>query len=263
MAIAHKIFISKTLSNKLIRELKAADIKIEINKFIIRLLIAAFVLSFLILLIFFRDDIRFLEGGSFTKALTQYWLLSLFISILILLFFAYSLIVLRKYKRKKEVENVLADYLQLVSANLNAGMPIDQALWYAVRERFGILAEEIEIVARKTLAGVDLEDALIEFSQKYDSDMLKKAVVLLIEGMRAGGELATVVNKIAWSIKEDQILNREMSAEVMTYSIFIIFASLFAAPLFYALANRIIIIMAEVTSKISVENIVGVTTQIP
>ena len=42
---------------------------------------------------------------------------------------------------------VLADFLGLTSSNISAGMPIDRALWFAVRPKFGILAREIEEVA--------------------------------------------------------------------------------------------------------------------
>ena len=262
MAVASKIFLTRKVNDRLTKELIAANINISLTKFIRINVIATIILSFIILL-FFRGNLEPLERSSFILALIGYWLLSLLISLVIILFFAYSLITVRKVKRKKEVELVLPDYLQLVSANLNAGMPIDQALWYAVRERFGILNEEIEIIARKTLSGEDLEQALVEFSEKYDSEILKKSIVLLIEGLKAGGELSLVVNKIAWGIKEDQILSKEIAAEVTTYTIFIIVAALFAAPLLYALSNRMIIIMSEITSKIDVQNIVGVSSQIP
>src|SRR3989344_6307940 len=198
MAVASKIFLTRKINDRLTKTLIAADINISLTKFIRINVIATIILSFIILL-FFRGSLKPLEGSSFILALVGYWFLSLLISFIIIFFFAYSLITVRKAKRKKEVEIVLPDYLQLVSANLNAGMPIDQALWYAVRERFGILNEEIEIIARKTLSGEDLEQALVEFSESFDSDLLKKSIILLIEGLKSGGALAPLVNKIAWN----------------------------------------------------------------
>src|SRR5690606_31700886 len=76
------------------------------------------------------------------------------------------------YNRTKEIEEVLPEFLQLTSANISAGMPIDRALWFAVRPKFGVLAKEIEAVAKSTLAGDDLEKALKDFAQKYDSSQL-------------------------------------------------------------------------------------------
>jgi hypothetical protein len=181
----------------------------------------------------------------------------------IIIFYFYSKIALKKVKRKKEIEFVLSDYLELVAANLTAGMPIDQAMWYAIRERFGILAKEIEIVAKKVIGGEDLELALLEFTNKYDSDLLKKSIMLLIEGLRAGGELSGIVNKIAWNIKETQLIEKEIKAEITTYVIFITFASVIIAPFLYALSHRIIIIMGDIIGKVDINTISNGASNIP
>ncbi|MEK6907338.1 MAG: type II secretion system F family protein [Nanoarchaeota archaeon] len=241
-------------------ELTRADLKISIKKLTIQGSLATFILSFIIIL-FFRNNLKL--ASNFTIALIQYYFISLLIALIIVIFFIYSRITLKKIKRKKEIENVLSDYLQLVATNLNAGMPIDQAMWYAVRERYGILAQEVEIVARKVAGGIDLEQALLEFADKYDSELLKRSMILLIEGLRSGGELSSLVDKISWNVKETQILEKEISAEVTTYVIFITAAAIFIAPFLYALSHRIIIIMADILSKIDVESLAGLSSNVP
>jgi len=57
-------------------------------------------------------------------------------------------------------------------------MTIDRALWYAVRPRFGVLANEIEIVAKETMRGQDLKIALQNFADKYDSILLKNKILV-------------------------------------------------------------------------------------
>ena len=81
------------------------------------------------------------------------WLITWFV------FFFYLDMIM--YNRKVKVEAVLADFLQLTSANVRAGMTIDKALWFAIRPRFGILAKEIEQVAKETMTGKPLEVALM------------------------------------------------------------------------------------------------------
>ena len=105
--------------------------------------------------------------------------------------------------------------------------------------------------------------ALLEFGKSYDSDLLHKSVILLIEGIKSGGELSSLVNNISWNIKETQLLEKEIAAETTTYTVFVVFASLFAAPALYALAHRIILIMTTVTSKIDTSAAAGVITPIP
>ena len=68
-------------------------------------------------------------------------------------------------------------------------MTIDKALWYAVRPKFGVLANEIETVAKETMKGEDLKIALQKFADKYDSILLKRSISLLSEGIDAGGEI--------------------------------------------------------------------------
>ena len=246
----------KKFENELIK----SDIKIDVNKLLIQSSIGTFVLSIIILL-FFMTQLKL--AANFTSSLISFYMLSLLIALAIAIFFIYSWITLKKIKRKKEIENVLADYLQLVATNLNAGMPIDQAMWYAVRERFGILANEVEVIARKVTSGYDLEQALMEFTDKYDSDLLKKSMVLLVEGLKSGGELAGLVSKISWNIKETQVLEREISAEVTTYVIFITLAAIIIAPFLYALSHRIIILMSEILASINVESIAGLGNNLP
>jgi Flp pilus assembly protein TadB len=163
---------------------------------------------------------------------------------------------LRIYRRRQQIEEVLPDFLQLTSSNISAGMPIDRALWFAVRPRFGILAKEIEEVAKKTVAGEDLSAALKAFSDKYDSPVLSRSINLLLEGLAAGGEMAELLNKIAVNIQELKIMKKEMAASVMTYVIFITFAAILAAPFLFALATQLLIIITKIMGSLG-ENATG------
>jgi len=154
------------------------------------------------------------------------------------------------FQRTKAVEGVFPDFLQLTSANISAGMPVDKALWYAVRPGFGVLAKEIEHVAKNTMAGEDLSVALTTFAKKYDSKIIQRSISLLLEGMAAGGEMADLLNKISLNIEEEKILQKEMAASVTTYVIFITFATIVAAPVLFALANQLLRVIKEITSKL-------------
>lgn len=158
----------------------------------------------------------------------------------------YLFLDLNIYKRTNEVEEVLPDFLQLTSANISAGMPIDQALWYAVRPKFGVLAKEIEEVAKSTIAGEDLETSLKDFSNKYDSPILKRSVSLMIEGMRSGGEIADLLSRISIDIQETKLMRKEIGASIMTYVIFITFASIVAAPFLFALSTELLRIIQTI-----------------
>ncbi|MBI2651440.1 type II secretion system F family protein [Candidatus Woesearchaeota archaeon] len=178
------------------------------------------------------------------------WVLVFIILLFMLWLLFYIIIDLRIFKRKIDIEDVLPDYLQLTSSNIKAGMTIDRALWYAVRPRFGVLANEIEMVAKETMRGEDLKNALQKFADKYDSVMLKRSISLLIEGIEAGGEIGELLNKIAINIQENKLMKREMAANVMTYIIFISFATIAAAPVLFALSGVLIKVITNLGTNL-------------
>ncbi len=192
----------------------------------------------------------------------------LWIFIFIILIFAmwmifYLAVDLHIFRRKVEMEDVLPDFLQLTAANINAGMTIDRALWFAVRPRFGVLAKEIEIVAKETMSGVDLNKALKRFADRYDSLILKRSISMLIEGIEAGGEIGDLLNRIALNIQEQKSLLKEMSANVTTYVIFITFATLAAAPFLFAMSGVLISVVENIGSVLGTTSKVATSVGIP
>ena len=157
------------------------------------------------------------------------------------------------YQRKKEIEKVFPDFLQLTAANINAGMPIDRALWFAIRPRFGILAKEMEDVAKATIVGEKLGSALEEFAKKYESMTVKRSINLILEGIKSGGEIGELLTKVSSNIRETQIIKKEMAANVTTYVIFILFATLVAAPFMFGLTTELIVIMKSIMADVNID----------
>lgn len=165
--------------------------------------------------------------------------------------FLYLYFNIKNYNRTKQIESILPDFLQLAAANMRSGMMIDKALWAAVRPQFGILSKEIEIAAKKTITGQNIADALNEFADKYDSEMLRRSMHLLIEGMDSGGKVADLLSKISWNLRESELMRQEMAASVVTYAIFISFTVLLAAPFLFGLSYTLLTIIQEILPNIS------------
>ena len=128
----------------------------------------------------------------------------------------YIAVDLKIFQRKVDIEEVLPYFLQLTASNINAGMTIDRALWFAVRPRFGVLANEIENIAKETMSGADLKISLEKFAARYDSVTLKRTVSMINEGIEAGGRIGELLNRIALDIQEQKAMLKEMSANVTT-----------------------------------------------
>ncbi len=239
--------------------LEKAGIDVESGKFslyVFRLAVFINLVISLYLIYRFSTDMK-IDVLYVTIAMTFVWVIAFFFILFIVWFFIFVMIDLRVFKRRIGIEDVLPDFLQLTSANIRAGMPLDKALWYAVRPRFGVLANEIEMVAKETMSGEDLDSALTRFADKYDSAVLKRSINLLIESYNAGGEIGDILNKIADNIKENQIMKKEMSANVTTYAIFIGFATVLAAPILFALSGQFLIVVNKILSTIDVKDMQG------
>ncbi|MFH1682466.1 MAG: hypothetical protein ABIA37_01595, partial [Candidatus Woesearchaeota archaeon] len=118
------------------------------------------------------------EDFSLTYALVILlfiWTLGFAAILMSLWLILYIVVDYKIYLRKVGIEEVFPDFLQLTSANIRSGMPIDQALWHAIRPNFGVLAKEMADVAKQTMSGTDLEKALQDFAAKYDSTLLKRS----------------------------------------------------------------------------------------
>jgi len=216
--------------------------------------VACIIVNIVITIYAFQRLYESLQANYFFIAilLLFIWTFIFLVVIFIMWFMFYLMLDLTIFHRRQKMEEVLPDFLQLASSNIRAGMTIDQALWFAVRPRFGVLAKEIEEAAKRTFAGEPLEVALRHLVHKYDSKVLERSINLLIEGLRAGGEMGALMNKIAGNIQETNLIKKEMAANVTTYVIFISFATLIAAPFLFGMAFQLIIVIQEVFSRVNI-----------
>ncbi len=153
---------------------------------------------------------------------------------------AYAILSMMADKRSDEVEATLPDVLQIVSANISAGMTPYNALWVSARKEFGALAEEIKVAQKETLGGKPFAEALRDLGQRVRSNVLQRTVRLLIQGMKAGGELPNILQGIANDIRQMRLLQKEMAANTMSYTLFILFGMLLGAPLLFSVSIQFV-----------------------
>jgi len=201
--------------------------------------------------------------GAVATSIIVLWVFVFVLLIFALWIIFYIAVDLKIFRRKVDIEEVLPDFLQLTASNINAGMTIDRALWFAVRPRFGVLAKEVEMVAKETMGGVDLKAALEKFAARYDSAVLKRSISMLNEGIEAGGETGGLLNRIAANIQEQRALVKEMSANVTTYVIFISFATVAAAPFLFALSGVLIQVVQNLGSSLGSTTSAAASAGIP
>ncbi len=169
-----------------------------------------------------------------------------FFIILVIYFF----LDIRIYKRKRELENRLQEYLSLVSTNLKGGMSFDNALWAAIKPQFGILAKEITLVSKKVLTGNDVGEALEEFADKYNSPILKRSIDLLVSEIESGGNISKVIDSAVEDLQKANMLKAELAASTLSFTIFIMAIVIFIAPGLFALSLELLKIVTSLSSTV-------------
>lgn len=164
----------------------------------------------------------------------------------------YFFVDLKIFSRTQKMEQVLPDFLEMVGTNLRGGMSFEQSLWASITPEFSVLADEISLTAKKVLTGTELSVALNEFSQKYDSDTLKRTMSLIVGEIDSGGAIADVLDRIIMDMKETRKLRQEMATAVLSYMIFIAAVVIVIGPGLFALSFNIMTIIAEFASRLAV-----------
>ena len=178
------------------------------------------------------------------------WAIIHLVVLFVFIFIIYFFLNIKVYKRTKEIESKLADFLILVSTNLKGGLSLEQGLWAAIRPEFGLLAEEMTLVSKRVMTGNDLTEALNEFVEKYDSPLLQRNFSLIIGEVETGGKIVTIIDKVIESLKKTKALKDEMSSAAVSYMIFIGVIVIVVAPALFALAFRLLFIITTFTSSI-------------
>jgi Flp pilus assembly protein TadB len=164
----------------------------------------------------------------------------------------YFFVDLKIFSRTQKMEQVLPDFLEMVATNLRGGMSFEQSLWASITPEFSVLADEISLTAKKVLTGTELSVALQEFSEKYDSDTLKRTMSLIIGEVDAGGAIADVLDRIIMNMKDTRKLRQEMATSVLSYMIFIAAVVVVIGPGLFALSFNIMTIIAEFATRLAV-----------
>jgi hypothetical protein len=170
-------------------------------------------------------------------------------------FVAYLIAYFKAEDRRKKVDEALPDMLQLIAANLRAGMTPFQALKLSARDEFGPLKDEVECATSKALGVASFSAALLSISKSVKSDTLDRSMKLFTTAMRSGGHLAQLLEELSNDISTSMELKRELITNTKTYTMFIMFTIVIGAPLLLAIAINFLGIVTELQQETSASTV--------
>lgn len=173
-----------------------------------------------------------------------------FLVFIVLNLFFYFKISLKATNRIKKMEKIFPDVISLMSSNLRAGMTIDKSFFLSAREEFAPLDEEILKTGKQIATGSEVVHAFKEMSDRIGSEKISKIVLLIISGLKAGGNVSDLLAETSANMREKEFIEKRATSQILMYVIFIFFAIGVGAPFLFALSSVLVDIVIGLSSTI-------------
>jgi tight adherence protein B len=185
----NRVIESQDLTTRLSTEIARADLKLKPAEFV-----AAWIAS-----PFFFVAGAFILGTVFSGLRHP---IALAVVFLIGAYFPRFYLGYRQRKRLKAFATQLPDTITLLANSLRAGSSFLQGIELVTREAQPPISEEFERVVREMSLGVALQPALNNLSRRVASEDVELMVTAINIQSQVGGNLATVLDSIAFTIRE-------------------------------------------------------------
>lgn len=116
----------------------------------------------------------------------------------------------RSTRRQRAFANELPDFLALLASGLRGGLSFNHALESAAGDGRGEVARQMRRALREVQVGTLLDDALMDCADRMDSEDLRWTVTALSIQREVGGNLSTILDTAAATIKGREELRREV-----------------------------------------------------
>jgi len=185
--------------------------RFEINKTEIIGLIVALITAVLALIFLRRNILYFILGISFIIAGFPFFLFLIFES-----------------NKMAEKERMFLEFSRNLVENVRAGTPISKSILNVQTKDYGALNPHIHKLANQISIGIPIKVSFETFARDIGSDIISKAINIISESEKAGGQIEDILDAVVNSVSQIQVLKKERKSAMYTlvvqgYIIFLIF----------------------------------------
>lgn len=144
------------------------------------------------------------------------------------------------YMKARDVEETLPEALELLASNVKAGLPLKESLQLLMTEEFGQLGVEMSTAVTEMNTGTPIADALKATRRRVASVLYGKTIETLCRSIESGVSLDKMCSELAHNINDMQNIRREIRSSTVTYTLFLTFAAMIAAPILFALSTFLV-----------------------
>jgi archaellum biogenesis protein FlaJ (TadC family) len=131
-------------------------------------------------------------------------------------------------QKEQKVNELFLEFTRNLAESVATGTPISKGIVNMKKKNYGELNPYIKKLANQIELGIPVDQAFQTFSKEVDSTVIKRAIALIREAEKAGGEIDYILDSTAKSISEVEKLKKERRSAiygliVQGYIIFFIF----------------------------------------
>ena len=112
-------------------------------------------------------------------------------------------------KKEEEVSKMFLEFSRNLAESVSTGTPISRSIINMSRKNYGPLTPHIKKLANQISLGIPVNAAMRTFSFEIGNPVISRAVALIGEAERAGGEIGFILESTAESISEVEKLKNE------------------------------------------------------
>lgn len=131
---------------------------------------------------------------------------------------------------KIEIENnnMFLEFSRNLAESVKSGTPISRSILNLKSKYYGHLTPHVQKLANQISLGIPVKDALGVFASDIDNKTITRAINLISEAEKAGGQIEQILDSVAKSVAETEKLKKERRAAIYSlvvqgYIIFLIF----------------------------------------
>ncbi len=130
--------------------------------------------------------------------------------------------------KEQKMNTMFLEFARNLAESVASGTPVSKSIVNVKGKNYGALSSHIVKLANQIELGIPVEKAFENFSYDIGSPVIKRAVALIQEAEKSGGEIDYILESVARSMSEIEKLKKERRAiiynlVVQGYIIFFIF----------------------------------------
>ncbi len=160
---------------------------------------------------------------------------------------------LRKGKRSTEASRELPFALRQMATELKSGLGLHDSMRSVAMSGYGALSEEFARTLEEIKYGETTENALIEMSNRIESDGLKRAVYQITRTLNSGGDLSKTLNVIADDIAYEMRMKlKDYSQKLNSFTMIYMFLAILGPVIFLVMLLAASTVMGPVLPPIAI-----------